>query len=170
MEHITLDISDLGLKVFNEKYQLIHFINYSRLVGIEVGYDYICFDSGCGGRFVVPIGEYKERQKWLDFFEAKGLGNLIIDLEIRTQLICKNIVNEKIIFTDTGFYAVNEQGFAGKSFGYSEFNTYERISKNTIILSGCDGMYQVYLELEDERDARFVEEFICFKYIGEWED
>lgn len=171
MENITLDVSDLGLKVLNEKCQLIHFINYSRLVSIGAGYNYICFDSGYSGKFVVPMEDYKECQKWLEFFEAKGLGSLIDkSLETRTLFICKNVINEQIIFTDTGFYAVNEQGFAGKGFGYSEFQTYERISKNTIILSGCDGMYQIYLELKDEHDARIVEEFVCFKYIGEWED
>ena len=170
MENIILDVSDLGLKVLNEKYQLIYFINYSRLVGIEMGCDYICFDSGYSGRFVVPMEDYKERQKWLEFFEAKGLGGLIIDLEARTLLVCKNVINEKIIFTDTGFYTVNEQGFCGQGFGYSEFQTYERISKNIILLYSYDEMYQIYLELEDERDARIVEEQICFKYIGEWED
>lgn len=170
MENITLDISDLGLKIFNEKYQLIYFINYSRLVGIGMGDDYIYFDSGYSGRFVVPMRDYKERQKWLKFFKVKGLGSLIEDLETRTLLICKNVINETIIFTDMGFYAVNEQGFVGKNFGYSEFQTYERISKDVILLCGCDGMYQIYLELQDECDAQTIEEQICLKYIKEWED
>ena len=170
MEHITLDISDLGLKVLNEQYQLIYFINYSRLIGIEAGYDYICFDSGNDGRFVVPMEDRKERQKWLDYFEAKGLGDLIEDFESHTLLIRENVMGEKIIFVDTGFYAVNEQGFTGKFFSYDEFETYERTSMNTVWLYSCDRMCQLPLCFEDEYDAKLVEEQICFKYIGEWED
>ena len=170
MENITLDISDRGLKVFNEKYQLIHFINYTRLIGIEAGYDYICFNSGINGRFVVPTGDREKRQKWLDYFEAKGLKSLIEDFETRTLLARENIMGEKIIFIDTGFYAVNEQGFAGKFYAYDVLETYERTPMNTVWLYGFDGMLKIPLSFEDEYDAKLVEEQICFKYIGEWED
>lgn len=170
MENITLDVSDLGLKVYNKQYQLIHFINYSRLVGIEAGYDYICFDSGCDGRFVVPMGEQDERQKWLDYFEAKGLGDLVADFEPNTLLIRENVIGEKIIFIDTGFYAVNEQGFAGEFYSYYKFENYERKEGGVIWLYGCDGMYQLPLCFESDWDAKVVEEQICFRYIGDWED
>ena len=170
MENITIDVSDFGLKVLNEQYQLIHFINYSRLIGIEAGYNYICFNSGTNGRFVVPMGDYKERQKWLNYFEAKGLGNLIEDFEARTLLIRGNTIGETIIFIDTGFYAVNEQGFAGKFWAYDVFETYERTPMNIVWLYSYDGMLKVPLSFEDEYDAKLVEEQICFKYIGEWED
>lgn len=166
MKNITLETSDLGLKVLNEQYQLIHFINYNRLISVEAGYDYICFDSGVDGRFVVPMGDREERQKWLDYLGTKGLGNLINDFEPRTLLIRENVMGEKIIFIDTGFYAVDEQGFTGRFFRYDGFDAYERTSANTIYLCGYDRMYQILLCLADEYDAKLVEEQICFKYIG----
>ena len=75
-----------------------------------------------------------------------------------------------MIFIDTGFYAVNEQGFAGQFFSYDEFDTYERLKGGTIYLYSCDKIYQLPLCFEDDYDAKLVEEQICFKYIGEWED